>query len=96
MISLEQVVLKMATEIDQAKQTTDQDKIKQHARAIKLLADLILDLDNQITNQPATPAQPTISEQEMLQMMGSNYQASPNPSTTKKYGQSDSKSLLDF
>ena len=95
MISLEQVVLKMAAEIDQAKQTTDQDKIKQHARAIKLLADLILDEETPI-QQATPPAQPTISEQEMLQMMGSNYQASPSPSTIKKYGQSDSKSLLDF
>jgi len=95
MISLEQVVLKMATEIDQAKQTTDQAKIKQHARAIKLLADLIL--DNETTTQQATTLnQPTISEQEMLKMIGSNVQKQTKPSTTNNYGQSESKSLLDF
>lgn len=94
MISLEQVVLKMATEIDQAKHTTDQDKIKQHARAIKLLADLIL--DDETTKQSEIPShQSSTSEQEMLKMIGSNYQA-PSQNTANKYGQSDSKSLLDF
>ncbi|GAA4078433.1 YwdI family protein [Amphibacillus indicireducens] len=94
MISLEQVVSKMAAEIDQAKHTTDQDKIKQHARAIKLLADLIL--DEEMPKQTVTPSsQTSISEQEMLKMIGSNYQT-PNQNTANKYGQSDSKSLLDF
>ncbi len=94
MISLEQVVLKMAAEIDQAKQTKDPNKIKQHARAIRLLADLILDGEGMSPSTTEQPSQSAFNEHELRQMMG---MTSTSPQTPKNdYGQSDSKSIFDF
>src|SRR5690625_848074 len=93
MISLDQVVLKMAEEIEKAKQAEGDSQVREHVRAIHLLADLVLE-------EPAKKEEePNISEMEMRQMMGSRTQPEPKPEVSQgedKYGQSTSDSLLDF
>ena len=93
MISLEQVVLKMAEEIEKAKQTGDEGQVREHVRAIRLLADLVLDQESKVEAQQSEPA---ISDQELRKMMGSKVEPKSKPKSSDNYGQSDSDSLLDF
>ena|SRR5699024_7372851 len=98
MISYQKVILKMAAEIDQAKKTADHNRIKEHARAIRLLTDLILDDEqSQETDQveKADPVGKSLADElELRQMLGANYQGKPKDQSTEDDGQSDS--LLDF
>lgn len=97
MISYQKVISKIKEEVEKAEQTPDPQRISEHARAIRLLCDLILDdgdnVPAQIVSQPKT-AQPTIDQLELQQMMGTTYQSPPtnHPSVNpEKMG-----SLLDF
>lgn len=88
MISLERVVLKMADEIGQAREADDPKRVREHVRAIRLLADLVLD------EEPKKRiAEPEVSDLELRQMMGSRVEKRKEE---PDYGQSDSDSLLDF
>lgn len=98
MISYQKIILKMAAEIDQAKKTNDAQHIKEHARAIRLLTDLILDDEQtQQTEQVKKVEQvgASVADQlELRKMLGDNYQDKPKNQSTEDDGNSDS--LLDF
>ncbi|MBU5594827.1 YwdI family protein [Amphibacillus sp. MSJ-3] len=94
MISYQKVILKMAEEIKQANETTDQAKIIAHTRAIKLLAELILD-DHQLDDEAAKLDKTVADELELRKMLGENYQPKQKlQQTIHHYDQPDS--LLDF
>lgn len=78
----------MADEIGQAREAVDTAKVREHVRAIRLLADLVLD------EEPKKRiAEPEVSDLELRQMMGSRVEKRKEE---PDYGQSDSDSLLDF
>ncbi|WP_440897885.1 DUF5327 family protein [Amphibacillus sp. Q70] len=92
MINYEKIVMKMAEEIERAKESNDYEKIKEHVRVVNLLADLILD-DEQV--EKSTKNDKTISDElELRKMLGESYQPQQKVKSIDNYEQPDS--LLDF
>ncbi|UFT99001.1 YwdI family protein [Radiobacillus kanasensis] len=65
----ESVLQKMEAEIQKALQHKNQSgKVREHVRAVRLLADLLLDdQEDQAATQPSIPAMPTQTEPKGIQ-----------------------------
>lgn len=98
MISYQKIISKMAVEIEQAKKTSDAHRIKEHARAIRLLSDLILDEEQIQSTEPTEKTgqvgQTVTDEMELRKMIGDHYQTG----SKNQFTEDDEKpgSLLDF
>ncbi|MBE4907703.1 YwdI family protein [Bacillus luteolus] len=56
-IPLHKILTKMQTELDQAKQTNNEEKVKEHLVIIRTLCDLVIEEGNKIEQpQPTTPS----------------------------------------
>ncbi|SEO22348.1 hypothetical protein SAMN04488134_10550 [Amphibacillus marinus] len=95
-ISQDKILKKIANELALAQQTRDEQRMKEHVRAIKLLTDLILDEEvHRIDPQPKTAPQLTTAEQLELQKMMGSYEQSNKPKDIQKEYRNNG-SLLDF
>ncbi|UOQ87120.1 YwdI family protein [Gracilibacillus salinarum] len=90
-ITNQQILRKIITECEQA--LHNESKVREHAKAVQSLTDLLLDQDSKVT----TTSSSSIDPLEWEKMVG---QPSPKPSTTdsKKLKEEDANgdSLLDF
>lgn len=72
MITNKHVLNKMAQELKDAQDNSgDQERVKQHAHAIRLLCDLILDNQDQSEIKSSKPKR-HLTDMEMKKMMGAN------------------------
>lgn len=94
MITNQSVLKKMAEELQSAQQnSSDHGKVKQHARAIRLLADLLLDDKEEKVDQKPTVHKSVPEELELRKMMGTE-QATQSKENVEGYD--NQGSLLDF
>ncbi|RWZ58920.1 hypothetical protein EQV77_08170 [Halobacillus fulvus] len=96
-ISTQNVLKKMSNEIQEAMlQHTDQQKVREHVRSVRLLADLLLEQE-EASVQPSQSVQGPTAE-EVRQMMGA--EPSPSKSSASKdkidHDEANGPSIFDF
>lgn len=92
------VLKKMSNEIQEAMlQHGNEQKVREHVRSVRLLADLLLDQEESPAPQP-TPSTQEPTVEEIRQMMG-NDKPSETKSTTEKpldHDDANGSSIFDF
>ncbi|GGF21420.1 hypothetical protein GCM10010954_20310 [Halobacillus andaensis] len=102
-ISNQTILKKMSSEIQEAMLNHGEDsRVREHVRAVKLLADLVLDegsasSSSSFASQTSSVQEPTV--EEIRKMMGSD-QPVQKPSSTDKpsedHDDANGKSIFDF
>ncbi|MYL69639.1 hypothetical protein GLW00_02185 [Halobacillus litoralis] len=92
------VLKKMSSEIQEAMlQHGDEQKVREHVRSVKLLADLLLEEEASTQSSPAAVQEPTV--EEIRKMMGAG---SPEPvqkenkETKIDHDEANGSSIFDF
>lgn len=101
-ITNQTVLKKMSSEIQEAMlQHGDQQKVREHVRSVKLLADLLLEEESSTTQSPSSVQEPTV--EEIRKMMGADKQPSSSQSipqskqeTKSDHEEANGSSIFDF
>ncbi|MFC7319417.1 YwdI family protein [Halobacillus campisalis] len=99
-ISNQTILKKMSSEIQEAMLNHGDDhRVREHVRAVKLLADLVLDQDSAsqaVPKQKSSVQEPTV--EEIRQMMGNDQPVQKQTSAPQSDGhdEANGKSIFDF
>ncbi|SFK60468.1 hypothetical protein SAMN04487936_1224 [Halobacillus dabanensis] len=101
-ITNQTVLKKMSSEIQEAMlQHGDQQKVREHVRSVKLLADLLLEEESSTTQSPSSVQEPTV--EEIRKMMGADKQPSQlqrtpqsKQETKSDHEEANGSSIFDF
>ncbi|MGR9048435.1 YwdI family protein [Halobacillus faecis] len=93
------VLKKMSSEIQEAMlQHGDEQKVREHVRSVKLLADLLLEDETSTQSSPGAVQEPTV--EEIRKMMGAGSRPEPvqkeNKETKVDHDEANGSSIFDF
>lgn len=94
-ITNQTVLKKMASEIQEAMlQHSDEHKVREHVRSVKLLADLLLEEENTAPEPTRSVEEPTV--EEVRKMMGADKPSKRTESKPIDHDDANGSSIFDF
>ncbi|CQR46119.1 hypothetical protein BN1058_00368 [Paraliobacillus sp. PM-2] len=99
MIRNEQVLQKMLQEVKEALEISNQSlEVKAHAKSIRLLCDLLIDTEEELSNPNAASSSkhPTSNELELQKMMGDMQSQTINQPKKLEEKEANGDSIFDF